>query len=135
MTNLYCLYWLLATHMTMVLASSSNSADGEDDEPLKTSGKKPSGDIDEDYGIIHVFYKDGSAHTSPSPPVPFHPHHPHAQPPPSHPLPTDLSPSAHHEGRPCTTDTGIIDKLLNGTGYNKFRIPQESGVDVAVEFW
>jgi hypothetical protein len=23
----------------------------------------------------------------------------------------------------CTSDTAIIDKLLNGTGYNKFKIP------------
>ncbi|VDM42394.1 unnamed protein product [Toxocara canis] len=23
----------------------------------------------------------------------------------------------------CTSDTGIIDKLLNGTGYNKYRLP------------
>uniref|UniRef100_A0A914DJH3 Uncharacterized protein n=1 Tax=Acrobeloides nanus TaxID=290746 RepID=A0A914DJH3_9BILA len=35
----------------------------------------------------------------------------------------------------CTPDTAIIDKLLNGTGYNKYRIPQEKGVDVAVELW
>ncbi|KAI1720886.1 neurotransmitter-gated ion-channel ligand binding domain-containing protein [Ditylenchus destructor] len=35
----------------------------------------------------------------------------------------------------CTRDTAIIDKLLNGTGYNKFRIPEDTGVDVAVEFW
>ncbi|KAJ1349269.1 hypothetical protein KIN20_004753 [Parelaphostrongylus tenuis] len=25
--------------------------------------------------------------------------------------------------RNCSRDTAIIDKLLNGTGYNKFRIP------------
>ncbi|KAI6189636.1 hypothetical protein M3Y97_00030100 [Aphelenchoides bicaudatus] len=43
--------------------------------------------------------------------------------------------SEQHEPN-CTTDTAIIDKLLNGTGYNKFRIPNEQhGVDVAVEFW
>ncbi|KAI6239199.1 hypothetical protein M3Y99_00593800 [Aphelenchoides fujianensis] len=35
----------------------------------------------------------------------------------------------------CTSDTQIIDKLLNGTGYNKFKIPQSNGIEVAVEFW
>ena len=25
----------------------------------------------------------------------------------------------------CTPDTAIIDKLLNGTGYNKYRIPRK----------
>ncbi|EYC12603.1 hypothetical protein Y032_0046g1320 [Ancylostoma ceylanicum] len=37
--------------------------------------------------------------------------------------------------RNCTRDTAIIDKLLNGTGYNKFRIPNDDGVRVSVEFW
>uniref|UniRef100_A0A0K0DJL9 Neur_chan_LBD domain-containing protein n=1 Tax=Angiostrongylus cantonensis TaxID=6313 RepID=A0A0K0DJL9_ANGCA len=37
--------------------------------------------------------------------------------------------------RNCTRDTAIIDKLLNGTGYNKFRIPRDDGVKVSVEFW
>lgn len=27
--------------------------------------------------------------------------------------------------RNCSTDTAIIDKLLNGTGYNKFRLPSK----------
>lgn len=35
----------------------------------------------------------------------------------------------------CSTDTVIIDKLLNGTGYNKLRLPRTQGVDVAVEIW
>ncbi|CAB3398415.1 unnamed protein product [Caenorhabditis bovis] len=35
----------------------------------------------------------------------------------------------------CTLQPEIIDKLLNGTGYNKFRIPNEDGVRVDVEFW
>ncbi|GMT10200.1 hypothetical protein PFISCL1PPCAC_1497, partial [Pristionchus fissidentatus] len=35
----------------------------------------------------------------------------------------------------CSRDIQIIDKLLNGTGYNKFRIPTEDGVKVTVEFW
>ncbi|CAA94228.1 Acetylcholine-gated chloride channel subunit acc-2 [Caenorhabditis elegans] len=35
----------------------------------------------------------------------------------------------------CTRDTDIIDRLLNGTGYNKFRIPQEEGMTVVVEIW
>nr|CAD2151184.1 unnamed protein product [Meloidogyne enterolobii] len=35
----------------------------------------------------------------------------------------------------CTTQVQIIDKLLNGTGYNKYRIPAENGVDVGIEFW
>ncbi|CAD5224678.1 unnamed protein product [Bursaphelenchus okinawaensis] len=35
----------------------------------------------------------------------------------------------------CTSDIMIIDKLLNGTGYNKFKVPKQTGVDVAVEFW
>ncbi|CAJ0560893.1 unnamed protein product, partial [Mesorhabditis spiculigera] len=35
----------------------------------------------------------------------------------------------------CTRDTAIIDKLLNDTGYNKFRIPTDEGVRVIVEFW
>ncbi|CAI4222545.1 unnamed protein product [Auanema sp. JU1783] len=34
----------------------------------------------------------------------------------------------------CTRDTQIIDRLLNGTGYNKYRIPND-GVKVSVEFW
>ncbi|VDM52286.1 unnamed protein product [Angiostrongylus costaricensis] len=37
--------------------------------------------------------------------------------------------------RNCTRDTAIIDKLLNGTGYSKFRIPRDDGVKVSVEFW
>ncbi|KAK6051620.1 hypothetical protein COOONC_10875 [Cooperia oncophora] len=37
--------------------------------------------------------------------------------------------------RNCTRDTAIIDKLLNGTGYNKFRIPNDDGVKVSVQFW
>ncbi|KAK6108044.1 Neurotransmitter-gated ion-channel ligand binding domain family protein [Brugia pahangi] len=37
--------------------------------------------------------------------------------------------------RKCSTETVIMDKLLNGTGYNKYRLPLETGVDVAVEFW
>ncbi|TKR87911.1 hypothetical protein L596_012238 [Steinernema carpocapsae] len=43
--------------------------------------------------------------------------------------------AGNRKRRNCTTDTAIIDKLLNGTGYNKYRIPEETGVDVAVEFW
>ncbi|PIO55251.1 hypothetical protein TELCIR_23363, partial [Teladorsagia circumcincta] len=35
----------------------------------------------------------------------------------------------------CTRDTDIIDQLLNGTGYNKFRIPQDEGMTVYVEIW
>uniref|UniRef100_A0A914UXS1 Uncharacterized protein n=1 Tax=Plectus sambesii TaxID=2011161 RepID=A0A914UXS1_9BILA len=35
----------------------------------------------------------------------------------------------------CTNDTAVIDKLLNGTGYNKHRVPGGSGVQVNVEFW
>ncbi|VDK30725.1 unnamed protein product [Gongylonema pulchrum] len=27
--------------------------------------------------------------------------------------------------RKCATDTAIIDKLLNGTGYNKYRLPRK----------
>ncbi|CAI5450600.1 unnamed protein product [Caenorhabditis angaria] len=34
----------------------------------------------------------------------------------------------------CTRQPEIIDKLLNGTGYNKFRIPND-GVEVTVDFW
>uniref|UniRef100_A0A914ZBL7 Neurotransmitter-gated ion-channel ligand-binding domain-containing protein n=1 Tax=Panagrolaimus superbus TaxID=310955 RepID=A0A914ZBL7_9BILA len=37
--------------------------------------------------------------------------------------------------RNCTSDNAIIDKLLNGTGYSKFRVPSDTGVDVSVEFW
>ncbi|VDM80894.1 unnamed protein product [Strongylus vulgaris] len=37
--------------------------------------------------------------------------------------------------RNCTRDTDIIDQLLNGTGYNKFRIPQNDGMTVTVEIW
>ncbi|UMM35093.1 hypothetical protein L5515_007869 [Caenorhabditis briggsae] len=47
--------------------------------------------------------------------------------------------------RNCTRQPAIIDKLLNGTGYNKFRIPipqnpiyimsDDDGVPVQVEFW
>ncbi|CAI5448753.1 unnamed protein product [Caenorhabditis angaria] len=37
--------------------------------------------------------------------------------------------------RNCTRDTDIIDQLLNGTGYNKFRIPQDEGMAVVVEIW
>ncbi|KAI6200051.1 hypothetical protein M3Y96_00692400 [Aphelenchoides besseyi] len=44
--------------------------------------------------------------------------------------------SAEAEREPnCTTDTQIMDKLLNGTGYNKFKVPQSNGIEVAVEFW
>ncbi|CAI4231287.1 unnamed protein product [Auanema sp. JU1783] len=35
----------------------------------------------------------------------------------------------------CTRDTDVIDKLLNGTGYNKFRIPEDEGMTVFVEIW
>uniref|UniRef100_A0AC35UIQ5 Neur_chan_LBD domain-containing protein n=1 Tax=Rhabditophanes sp. KR3021 TaxID=114890 RepID=A0AC35UIQ5_9BILA len=36
----------------------------------------------------------------------------------------------------CTSDTAIIDKLLNGTGYSKFKVPStKGGVEVHVEFW
>jgi hypothetical protein len=51
------------------------------------------------------------------------------------PLSSSRSEHAARPHRNCTSDTAIIDKLLNGTGYNRFRIPQETGVDVAVEFW
>uniref|UniRef100_A0A1I7XNV8 Neur_chan_memb domain-containing protein n=1 Tax=Heterorhabditis bacteriophora TaxID=37862 RepID=A0A1I7XNV8_HETBA len=44
-------------------------------------------------------------------------------------------PPKRKEPRNCTRDTAIIDKLLNGTGYNKFRIPKDDGVKVNVEFW
>ncbi|CAJ0590478.1 unnamed protein product [Cylicocyclus nassatus] len=43
--------------------------------------------------------------------------------------------SAKRKERNCTRDTAIIDKLLNGTGYNKFRIPKDDGVRVSVQFW
>ncbi|VDL75974.1 unnamed protein product [Nippostrongylus brasiliensis] len=43
--------------------------------------------------------------------------------------------SRRKDRRNCTRDTAIIDKLLNGTGYNKFRIPKDDGVKVSVEFW
>ena len=44
--------------------------------------------------------------------------------------------SADEDDEPnCTTDTAIMDKLLNGTGYNRFRLPRAKGVEVAVEFW
>ncbi|VDM75422.1 unnamed protein product [Strongylus vulgaris] len=48
---------------------------------------------------------------------------------------TTLASSAKRKDRNCTRDTAIIDKLLNGTGYNKFRIPKDDGVRVSVEFW
>ncbi|MFH4977330.1 hypothetical protein AB6A40_004039 [Gnathostoma spinigerum] len=49
---------------------------------------------------------------------------------------TSPTPMRHGKRRNCTTDTAIIDALLNGTGYNKFRVPDGvRGVDVAVEFW
>uniref|UniRef100_A0A7E4ZWU7 Neur_chan_LBD domain-containing protein n=1 Tax=Panagrellus redivivus TaxID=6233 RepID=A0A7E4ZWU7_PANRE len=38
-------------------------------------------------------------------------------------------------GRKCTNDMAIINQLLNGTGYNKFKLPNPNGVDVSVEFW
>ncbi|KAE9419126.1 hypothetical protein Angca_004212 [Angiostrongylus cantonensis] len=37
--------------------------------------------------------------------------------------------------RNCTRDTDIIDQLLNGTGYNKFRIPEDDGMTIYVEIW
>ncbi|CAD6186957.1 unnamed protein product [Caenorhabditis auriculariae] len=37
--------------------------------------------------------------------------------------------------RNCTRQPVIINRLLNGTGYNKFRIPNDDGVKVSVEFW
>jgi hypothetical protein len=37
-----------------------------------------------------------------------------------YPAPSDSEPEPN-----CTTDTAIIDKLLNGTGYNKFKIPSK----------
>lgn len=39
-----------------------------------------------------------------------------------HVYPSNSEPASEPEPN-CTTDTAIIDKLLNGTGYNKFRIP------------
>uniref|UniRef100_A0A7E4UTZ8 Neur_chan_LBD domain-containing protein n=1 Tax=Panagrellus redivivus TaxID=6233 RepID=A0A7E4UTZ8_PANRE len=42
---------------------------------------------------------------------------------------------AGNSRRNCTNDHAIIDKLLNGTGYSKFKLPNENGVDVNVEFW
>ncbi|PIO66303.1 Neurotransmitter-gated ion-channel ligand binding domain protein [Teladorsagia circumcincta] len=48
------------------------------------------------------------------------------------------SSETHHKPvrfRNCTRDTDIIDQLLNGTGYNKFRIPQDEGMTVYVEIW
>uniref|UniRef100_A0A915CWT1 Neurotransmitter-gated ion-channel ligand-binding domain-containing protein n=1 Tax=Ditylenchus dipsaci TaxID=166011 RepID=A0A915CWT1_9BILA len=80
-------------------------------------------EFDEDYGIVHVYS------AAPQPEV--------ADSPPPSPSTPDLE-KQHQQPRNrkvtknCSTDTAIIDKLLNGTGYNKYRIP---GVDVAVEFW
>ncbi|CAJ0566257.1 unnamed protein product, partial [Mesorhabditis spiculigera] len=37
--------------------------------------------------------------------------------------------------RNCSRDTDIIDKLVNETGYNKFRIPKDDGMTVSVEIW
>ncbi|KAK5985223.1 Acetylcholine-gated chloride channel subunit acc-2 [Trichostrongylus colubriformis] len=52
----------------------------------------------------------------------------------------EISHSSEHLHKPmrfrnCTRDTDIIDQLLNGTGYNKFRIPQDEGMTVYVEIW
>lgn len=33
---------------------------------------------------------------------------------------------SHEDRKNCTPDTAIIDKLLNGTGYNKYRIPRKA---------
>ncbi|VDO24380.1 unnamed protein product [Haemonchus placei] len=46
-----------------------------------------------------------------------------------------LTSTTSQSRRNCTRDTAIIDKLLNGTGYNKFRIPNDDGVKVSVQFW
>ncbi|PIO70179.1 Cation transporter family protein [Teladorsagia circumcincta] len=48
---------------------------------------------------------------------------------------SSLATSRRKGRRNCTRDTAIIDKLLNGTGYNKFRIPNDDGVKVSVQFW
>ncbi|VDN36980.1 unnamed protein product [Cylicostephanus goldi] len=62
------------------------------------------------------------------------------------------SPYSKSSLRNCTRDTDIIDKLLNGTGYKKFRIPrkfcgmqvvtphnsgfvEDEGMSVSVEIW
>ncbi|PAV65668.1 hypothetical protein WR25_12756 [Diploscapter pachys] len=37
--------------------------------------------------------------------------------------------------RNCTRDTDIMDRLLNDTGYNKYRIPNDDGMQVTVEIW
>nr|AHM25234.1 acetylcholine-gated chloride channel ACC-2 [Haemonchus contortus] len=52
----------------------------------------------------------------------------------------EISHSSEHLYKPmrfrnCTRDTDVIDRLLNGTGYNKFRIPQDEGMTVYVEIW
>lgn len=64
--------------------------------PQVLSSEDASGmhEFDDDFGVVHVYNPSGTA-TSASP----------------------------HSKRNCTSDTAIIDKLLNGTGYNKFRIP------------
>lgn len=58
--------------------------------------------IEDDYSIVHVY----NAQTIQQETTPFPP-----------------KPQRSRRPENCSTDTTIIDKLLNGTGYNKFRIP------------
>ncbi|PAV80377.1 hypothetical protein WR25_20654 [Diploscapter pachys] len=48
-------------------------------------------------------------------------------------LQTTAASKAHRKN--CTRDSAIIDLLLNESIYNKYRIPDDDGVKVSVEFW
>ncbi|GMT23718.1 hypothetical protein PFISCL1PPCAC_15015, partial [Pristionchus fissidentatus] len=43
--------------------------------------------------------------------------------------------SSSRNKRKCTRQIDVIDRLLNGTGYSKFRIPSEDTIKVTVEVW
>ncbi|KAL7080019.1 hypothetical protein ACQ4LE_000027 [Meloidogyne hapla] len=82
---------------------------------------------DVDYGILHIFHEqkpEGESTTDkPFPAFDF--------------MINNKNENNLIKEKPknCTTQVQIIDKLLNGTGYNKYRIPAENGVDVGIEFW
>ncbi|KAF8372319.1 acc-2, partial [Pristionchus pacificus] len=48
---------------------------------------------------------------------------------------SSLSPRKIPRTRNCTRQIDVIDRLLNGTGYSKFRIPSEETIKVSVEVW
>ncbi|KAL3102242.1 hypothetical protein niasHS_003651 [Heterodera schachtii] len=105
----------------------STKSDGTNSEFTENS--------DIDYGIVHIFHEKRPEGESTTDRPFFNFNERSRETTAEHGEQQQQQERATPKRRNCTNQVQIIDRLLNGTGYNKYRIPEENGVDVTIEFW